>query len=242
MGFDEFFMISAFFTTLKLMALFDNDTKLTAKLYMKIVASRFVRLAPVYYAIFLFGWLIGPHLSSGTCWFTYDRGFNDCDGYWWSVFTMTINIFPVYQIPSEGCYYWGWFIAAEMQIFIFLPFIVYLIVHAKKQLNVYIGLICLCIFGVALNYFIFYWYNLAAGLFAPADLGAFRWFINKPYTKIHAVALGILLACILKSIRKFKDSDNGEGIWATWSTKIWPSILSYCLGLFFIGFVTLFPL
>jgi len=53
-------------------------------------------LAPLYYAVFLFGLLIGPFLSSGPCWLTYEKGFHDCQNYWWSVFKMTINFFPWY--------------------------------------------------------------------------------------------------------------------------------------------------
>jgi hypothetical protein len=32
---------------------------------------------------------------------------------------------------------------------------------------------------------------MAAGLFAPQDIDIFRIFINKPYTKLYAVFLGI---------------------------------------------------
>ena len=95
LGFDEFFMLSAFFTTLKLMRTFEKE-QFTLKMYGKLILHRYLRLAPVYYVVFLFGWLIGPHLGSGPCWLTYEKGFHDCQHYWWSVFTMTINFFPWY--------------------------------------------------------------------------------------------------------------------------------------------------
>lgn len=75
--------------------------------------ARFARLAPAYYLVFLFGWLVGPFLGDGPCWFTYEKGFNDCANNWWSVFTFTINFFPSYMIANEGCFYWGWFVAIE---------------------------------------------------------------------------------------------------------------------------------
>jgi len=94
-------------------------------MYGKLIAYRYLRLAPAYYLIFLFGWLVVPFFGDGPCWFTYDKGFNNCDTYWWSVFTMTINFFPSYVIANEGCFFWGWYVATDLQIFLFIPWIVY---------------------------------------------------------------------------------------------------------------------
>ena len=38
---------------------------------------------------------------------------------------MTINEIPRYTIANEGCFYWGWVVAAEMQIILVLPFLIY---------------------------------------------------------------------------------------------------------------------
>lgn len=40
--------------------------------------------------------------------------FCDCEQYWWSVFTMTINIWPYNVVANEGCFYWGWYVAADI--------------------------------------------------------------------------------------------------------------------------------
>jgi len=114
-GLDEFFFISGMLTTLKLMAyLEENGHKLTVSNYLKIFLGRFARLAPVMYAVFLVGWQVGPKFGSGPCWYTYEKGFNNCNQYWWSVFTMTINFFPSYVIANEGCFFWGWYPACDI--------------------------------------------------------------------------------------------------------------------------------
>lgn len=113
-GFDEFFMLSSLFAYLKLTKYISKKGSFSFGDFLKVYAGRFLRLVPVYYAIFLCGWLIGPYLASGPWWYTYQMGFCDCQHYWWSVFTMTINEWPGYVVANEGCFYWGWFVAAEM--------------------------------------------------------------------------------------------------------------------------------
>ena len=100
--------------TLKIEDYVKRHEYLGIKGYLKLFVFRYIRLAPIYYIVFLLGWQIGPYLGSGPCWFTYEKGFANCSDYWWSVFTMTINFFPEYVIANEGCYYWGWFPACEV--------------------------------------------------------------------------------------------------------------------------------
>lgn len=43
--------------------------------------------------------------------------FCGCQDFWWTVLTMTVNIIPTSVkdvVANEGCYYWGWYVAAEM--------------------------------------------------------------------------------------------------------------------------------
>jgi len=124
LGFDEFFFLAATLTTLKI-------SKLEAgpKTYLGSWIYRYLRLAPVYYLVFLFGWQIGPRLADGPCWFTYEKGFSECSDYWWSVFTFTSNFIPSNTIANEGCYFWGWFPPCEIQIILLLPWIIWLIVR-----------------------------------------------------------------------------------------------------------------
>jgi len=42
---------------------------------------------------------------------------------------------------------------------------------------------------------------MAAGLFAPQDVLIFKFFINKPYTKLYAVSFGVYMGFIYKNIQ-----------------------------------------
>ena len=160
-------------------------------MYFRLFFQRFLRLAPIYYLIFLFGWQIGPHLGSGPCWFTYEKGFSNCSEYYWSVFTFTINFFPSYVIANEGCYYWGWYPACDLQIFLIAPWLIYATFKLKSGLARTSFISFVALVGIATNFYIIWKNQMAAGLFAPQDVLIFKLFINKPYTKIYAVALGI---------------------------------------------------
>mmetsp|Transcript_14415 Transcript_14415/g.24578 ORF Transcript_14415/g.24578 Transcript_14415/m.24578 type:complete len:249 (-) Transcript_14415:842-1588(-) len=95
LGFDEFFMISAFVSYLKIRAYLlsrqTDSVKAALSTYASIVGNRLARLAPVYYFVFLFGWLVGPYLGDGPWWYTYEKNFQGCEAHWWRVLTMSIN-------------------------------------------------------------------------------------------------------------------------------------------------------
>lgn len=81
LGFDEFFFLSSLLLTVKMDSLIKRypEMPLTLIRYAKLFGMRFLRLAPIYYLIFLIGWQVGPHFGSGPCWFTYEKGFSNCD-------------------------------------------------------------------------------------------------------------------------------------------------------------------
>lgn len=127
-GFDFFFFLAATLATLKI-----SNLEAGPKTYLKLLIYRYLRLAPVYYMVFLFGWQIGPVLGAGPCWFTYEKGFSECKEYWWSVFTMTSNFIPKNTTANAGCFFWGWFPPCEIQIILLLPWLVWLTVRLESN-------------------------------------------------------------------------------------------------------------
>ena len=112
---------------------------------------------------------------------------------------MTINFIPGYVIANEGCFYWGWYPACELQLFIVMPWIAYMILKQKplvQSIMVSLGVTM----GIAINFYIIWANEMAAGLFAPQDILIFKIFVIKPYTKFHAVFLGIGMAIMYQSI------------------------------------------
>lgn len=175
---------------------------------------RLLRLVPLYYFVFLFAFLVVPFLADGPVWFTYERNFISCDGYWWSVFTMTINFFPSLQLPLEGCFFWGWIVAVEIQLFIFIPLLVWGLSNLNLKLrNAAIGVMFTA--GLLINAYLAYAYKLTAGLLSPANYYIYMTFINKPYTKIYAVAIGLFLGFLFdaKFSKQKQENEKSTGKW-----------------------------
>ena len=241
-------MFSSFFAYVRITNYFKYSSQIPEKMrgfdYYKIYAHRFMRLAPVYYAVFLFGWLVGPYLNTGPWWFTYQMGFCDCQHYWWSVFTMTINFFPGYVVANEGCFYWGWFTACEMQLFLIIPLLVYILEFRLKSRKLAQILLLLAILslGTYINYRVIYVNNMAAGLFAPQDISIYKLWLNKPYTKLHSVALGMLLAQLFLGVNQSKRDGAFE---AYLSSSIfrsgWAALFACLASLGLLAFLSTYP-
>lgn len=78
-AFDCFFCLVAFLATIKIVQIirkqeaqsrFKGETEVP-----KLFLYRFLRLAPLYYFVFLFAALVVPFLGSGPLWFVYERNF-----------------------------------------------------------------------------------------------------------------------------------------------------------------------
>lgn len=55
LGFDEFFFLSSLLATVKLNEYLKSH-KMTIVVYFKMFITKYVRLAPTYYLVFMFGW------------------------------------------------------------------------------------------------------------------------------------------------------------------------------------------
>lgn len=166
-------MLSAFFAYLKITDFIRHKTNNPGKLsfieYFQIYGSRYLRLAPTYYVVFFTGWFIGPYLATGPWWYTFQMDFCDCQHYWWSVLTMTINEFPGFMVANEGCYYWGWYVACDMQLFLVVPIFVYILEFKLQNSKILANIIILVIIcgGNAISAYVIYHNDQSAGLFAP---------------------------------------------------------------------------
>jgi len=80
---------------------------------------------------------------------------------------MTINFIPGYVIANEGCFYWGWYPACELQIFLVLPIIVHYIHKTKSKAIQSVVVITGVLLGMGINAYVIASNGMAAGLFAP---------------------------------------------------------------------------
>lgn len=90
----------------------------------------------------------------------------------------------------EGCFFWGWLVACELQIFLFLPFLIWGLYNVNNKVKTVILAIGFMA-GVALNCYLVDVGEYTAGILSPYNFWVYSGFFNKPYTKIYAVFLGV---------------------------------------------------
>ena len=102
---------------------------------------------------------------------------------------MTINEWPPYSQANEGCFYWGWFVACEMQLFLITFPLVWLLEVKIGRNNGLGGLLIsfMIIISMILSYRILYDNDMSAGLTAPQNVIIYKLWLNKADTKIGTI-------------------------------------------------------
>ena len=162
----------------------------------------------MYYFIFFCGWAIFPHLGAGPIWYSANLMFDDCQDYWWAQLLMIGNIYPWFQAPNYGCFFWGWTVTTDMQLSLLLP--LFVIIYKKRE---WIGHVFVTIAVCVQLYFIgrtCLKYGLRAGPFAEENWYLFAYMFQKPFMKIHVYAMGVTAALIYMKILDFRRIPDEE--------------------------------
>ncbi|XP_055845709.1 nose resistant to fluoxetine protein 6-like [Episyrphus balteatus] len=129
---DVFFIISGFLQTYNFLR---NEKKLNdirkssfrknTKAFVKLVFHRYLRLAPLEFALIAIVALFTSYIEDVSVFHIYDRFDQTCPNYWWRNVLFIQNVFD----SSELCLNWTWSLACEMQFFCLIS--VLLFVYAK---------------------------------------------------------------------------------------------------------------
>ena len=124
---------------------------------------RFIRIVPPYAAVIVIDLCLWRYLGTGPFYF---QGTDDlCQRNWWTNLLFINNLIPM----VEQCVGWGWYLAVDMQLFVFAPFLVVLFTWKPKwawlvSFILLLGQAATCI-GLT------FYYDLPATLFAPSQSG-----------------------------------------------------------------------
>lgn len=144
-----------------------------------------------------------PRISSGGVWYMLEQGiFFECSKYWWANILLISNFVPWDQNAKGGCMPWSWAIAADFQLYVFIPF--YVILY-KKSRKAAIGLgFFLLALGTVIICSIVYEFNLTAGAYTLENWYMYGMFLNKPYCKLQVHAIGILGAILYFDVLAYR--------------------------------------
>jgi peptidoglycan/LPS O-acetylase OafA/YrhL len=176
---EVFVFVSAFFTSYRCFQIMDaQDSVLSIGDYLKIVAKKFMRLAPVYYVLWLVVWVITSRVVFGPISYTANGNMATCSEDWvWTLF-MLGNLGVEEMTPYYGCYQQSWPLAMDMQLTLVIPFLAILLWKVP-----YLGVAScfgLIIGNAFVNYYITLKYDLRIGLVAESNYFVLLGIISKP--------------------------------------------------------------
>jgi len=136
---------------------------------------------------------VTPYMIRGPFHFLYRGAKTDlCDKYWWTNMLYMNNFYP--SSSSEQCLGWSWYLANDMQFYIFTPILVLVYRKSKRagwMLVTILVTLCLC-----LNASLSFIYELN-----PLDPNNDKFnslIYNKPYTRMSPYLIGIAAAFLLQ--------------------------------------------
>ena len=93
--------------------------------FLSYYLHRYLRLTPTYAFVIFFSWLLMMHLADGPTYHlqTWEESssYQNCKKYWWTNLLYINNMYP-WKMDDE-CIPWTWYLANDMQFYIFSPLI-----------------------------------------------------------------------------------------------------------------------
>jgi hypothetical protein len=233
-----FLFFTPFFTILKFRNLEQfQDVKFTFKLAMRVYLARILRIFPLYYFVFFFGWYIISFLPNTAQGYIYETLYTNCDGFWWANLLFINNWVPAHLAQTEGCFFWNLNLCNDLQLFLLTPFF-YMIYKYSRTLSYYVaGLIILADFFVV--YGVAAWKDFTVGGISLNNDELSQYMSAKPYMLVMMPCYGFLfVAYYIRTIeyryalRESTDVKESFPIIHRIATKAWVRYL-----ISFIGFV-----
>lgn len=164
-----------------------------------IYIHRFFCITPLYYFFVIFYYKIFIHVAHGTNW--YFRDLHQCRDYLWTNLLYINNFYPT-EIRDK-CYTITWYIAIEMQLFIFTPIIVFLLYrYWQSGLAIIFSVLCvsLATIGVIAGTNDYNANQIRNEILAHSETevsSIYNDIYYKPYCRVNAYLIGILLGFVL---------------------------------------------
>lgn len=105
LGLETFVMLSAFLGGYRAFQIMDSkDGVLSIVDILKIWARKWLRMAPMYYFVWMFSWALTSRIASGPLWTNTNMAYETCPDNWVYTLLWVGNIFPNLMPPYTGCF------------------------------------------------------------------------------------------------------------------------------------------
>ena len=189
-GVDGFFYLSGFLVGWGLLRELQKKGKFNVILY---VVHRFLRIWPVYIFMMIVYLHISIYLGEGYIWERYSEYVSQRCDKWWTDLLFINNFYP--KNFNEQCMGWSWYLANDMQFYLFVAPILIFVYYWHKAL----GLIMLASslgFSIFIAIFLAWYFNLSGNPYNNT-LQYMNQIYSKPYTRVSPYLVGIFFAYLL---------------------------------------------
>ena len=249
---DSFFLLSGFLVMyLSLREL--GRTKKRARNYalflVKFYIHRILRITPTFLVVLLFYWQLSPLMSDGPLWRPGTDAVTDvCDNFGWLYPILYVNNFYP-PFTDIGCMSWTWYLANDMQFFIFSPLFIFPAFFLPFQFALIPLAIAIVIFLIP-SFIIAWAYSLHSNFYFPINhltdgllpiaLNMTRGdLINdyyiKPYCRINPYLIGLALGYIIWKVGQWRLEGAHRRMldigFMIINIFMWPISFAICFGL-----------
>ena len=212
---NAFFAVDTFFVMSGLLVTYLSMRQMKRKKgrfpFLTYYLHRYLRLTPTYAFVLFFIWLLMMHLADGPIYpsKTWEESsiYQNCKKYWWTNLLYINNIYPWKM--TDGCIYWSWYLANDMQFYVFSPLIIipfYFLFPLGLAISAVVILICLVISGVLAgiydhqaNQLSRFAYNYTGS--SSIDMTYDNLLYIKPWHRVAPYVVGLVLGYILYRFR-----------------------------------------
>lgn len=189
---DTFFWLSGFLAAYLFIGQYVAKGKMS---FVLVYVHRFLRILPVYMFTLCFIWAYLKYVGYGPMWFNGDGLNNECKRHWWTNMLFLNNFIP--DGDGNGCMGWSWYLANDMQFFIFTPIVLFLYHKISKALGWGI-LFAFLILHILSNIFIARHYDFyVAGPNTTNHSNEFDDIYTKPYCRCGVYVIGVACGLIM---------------------------------------------
>jgi peptidoglycan/LPS O-acetylase OafA/YrhL len=163
---DTFFWLSGFLMSYLFILEINKMKLITIPKILMVYLHRYLRITPVFIFCVMFFWTLQEHLGNGPLYFDIGIFMSDCKSYWYTNMIYLQNFIPDFK--GNGCLGVGWYLAIDMQYFIFSP----LLLICYMKFSKIIGWACigiLCVVGCVTSGIIAHHYDLSTVIFSPKN-------------------------------------------------------------------------
>ena len=214
---NAFFSVDSFFVLSGLLVAYLSMRQMKRKNgrfpFLTYYLHRYLRLTPTYAFVLFFVWFLMMHVADGPMYnqqaWEESISYQNCKNYWWTNLLYINNLYP-WKMEDE-CISWTWYLANDMQFYIFSPLILiplYFLFPLGLVICAIVLFVCFLSTGVLVgvydlqaNLFAFFAYNYVPKYPSP-DLSSQNLLYVKPWHRVAPYIVGLVLGYVLYRVRR----------------------------------------